>query len=123
MDRIESGLDPAGSILLRLSGPNNRDRTVFSPPLIRRLAQGLYLPDLAYGAFVESLPRDAYLKIEAAAASRRSADVTADFVMRLKDMYLKWARARRRICSVRKMRQARASYATTEAPPLRWSAT
>src|SRR5690606_13006939 len=43
MDRIEAGLDTAGSLLNRLAGGARADRTHFPRDLVRRLAQQLYL--------------------------------------------------------------------------------
>lgn len=95
MDRIETGLDTAGSLLRRLIGPDGQERTAFSQMLVQRLAQRLYLLQLACRAYAESLPRDAYLKIEIISKSKRAADATGGYALQLRDMYLKWAKARR----------------------------
>jgi ATP-dependent Clp protease ATP-binding subunit ClpC len=92
MDRVESGLRSAKSLLARLEG-ESRSRASFPRPLLRRLAQQLLLLATAADEAMASGPRDAFVALEPGpdagddAASRAWRD-------RLVAMYQDWARAR-----------------------------
>jgi len=100
MDRMESGLQTAGSLLRRLVGSEVRVRTSFSKDLIRRLAQQLYLLQEAYRSYSESIPKDAFLRLDATPTSQTSEAITKDFARQLSNMYLHWAKKRRMRCEI-----------------------
>jgi len=95
MDRIEAGLQTAGSLLQRLGGTSSTQRTSFSRDLVGRLAQQLYLLDAAYTGLEEQLPRDAFLMVEARPDAQRPTDTTEHFARQISRMYQRWAEKRR----------------------------
>jgi ATP-dependent Clp protease ATP-binding subunit ClpC len=95
MDRVETGLQTAGSLLNRLIGKKAKMRKMFSKELITRLAQQLYLLQEAYKSFDQGLPKDAFLLIEAKPMSQATAPVLRGFSQKLCMMYIKWAKKRR----------------------------
>jgi ATP-dependent Clp protease ATP-binding subunit ClpC len=95
MDRVETGLQTAGSLLNRLIGKKLKTRKMFSKELITRLAQQLYLLQEAYKSFDQGLPKDAFLLIEAKPMSQATAPVLREFAQKLCTMYQKWAQKRR----------------------------
>jgi len=96
MDRLETAVETAGSLLSRLGSTRRRDlRSRFPLDLVRRLAQQLYLIERALGALEKGGPRDAFLAV-AAGAEAGPADADADaFAVRIGRMYRRWAHARR----------------------------
>ncbi|HEX7314793.1 MAG TPA: AAA family ATPase [Pyrinomonadaceae bacterium] len=91
MDRIEAGLDTAGSLLARLRG----DRKRLPPGLVARLAEQLYLLDSACRGMADGEARDAFLLVTASrepGADRAGSD---DFARTLARMYRRWAERRR----------------------------
>jgi ATP-dependent Clp protease ATP-binding subunit ClpC len=95
MDRIEVGLDTAGSLLGRLHGGTRADADRFPRDLVRRLAQQLYLVGEAVEGIAAATPRDAFVRVRAAAdpgAEPGSADA---FAARIARMYVRWAEQRR----------------------------
>jgi ATP-dependent Clp protease ATP-binding subunit ClpC len=94
MDRIEAGLDTAGSLLARLAGHRARSRQRYPANLVTRVAEQLYLVDAALRGFSNGEPRDAFLCIRAV---REGADESASdgFAQRLTVMYRSWAEKRR----------------------------
>ncbi|NTV83055.1 MAG: ATP-dependent Clp protease ATP-binding subunit, partial [Bacteroidales bacterium] len=64
MERIETGLKTADSLLNRLFADKNMPRDSYSPDLIIRLAQQLYLLEKAHQSLINDLPKDAFLKVE-----------------------------------------------------------
>ncbi|MCZ6819227.1 MAG: AAA family ATPase, partial [Calditrichaeota bacterium] len=95
MDRIETGLSTAGSLLNRLNGQKSDERTKFPREILGRLAQQLYLVSEAYTTFADSRPRDAFLCLEANLISRQQADLTKFYARQLADMYRSWASKRK----------------------------
>ena len=91
MDRIEAGLDTAGSLLARLRG--NRKR--LPPDLVARLAEQLYLLDSACRGMAEAQPRDAFLLVTAAREPGADRARSDDFARTLARMYRRWAERRR----------------------------
>ena len=91
MDRIEAGLDTAGSLLGRLRG--NRRR--LPPDLVARLAEQLYLLDAACRGFAEGSPRDAFLLVTASREPGADRDRSDEFARTLTRMYRRWAERRR----------------------------
>ncbi|HEY8469779.1 MAG TPA: AAA family ATPase [Longimicrobiales bacterium] len=94
MDRIEVGLDTAGSLLQRLTGGARGERARFPRDLVRRLAQQLYLVGEACEGLFEGRPRDAFLLVRAS-RSGEDAELSDAFARRLGDMYRAWAKKRR----------------------------
>ncbi|HEX5709590.1 MAG TPA: AAA family ATPase [Pyrinomonadaceae bacterium] len=97
MDRIEAGLDTAGSLLARLTSGTQRtsDRKTFLPELVCRVAQQLYLLDAACRAYREGNPRDAYLSVQAVRETGAELDESNAFARRVAEMYGGWAEKRR----------------------------
>ncbi len=91
MDRIETGLDTAGSLLRRLG----TQRRHVPRDLVERLAQQLYLLDEACEAMEEGMPRDAFLSVRASRDQGTDAAVSDAFAARLGEMYRQWGDKRR----------------------------
>lgn len=91
MDRIEAGLDTAGSLLARLRG--NRKR--LPPDLVARLAEQLYLLDAACRGMAEGQPRDAFLLVTAGREPGADRARSEEFARTLARMYRRWAERRR----------------------------
>ncbi|HEX8458211.1 MAG TPA: AAA family ATPase [Pyrinomonadaceae bacterium] len=97
MDRIETGLDTAGSLLRRLGGSGGaaRDRQHFPVELVARLAQQLYLIDAACRGLAAGHPRDLFLEVRASCDAGADNAVCNDFARRIAGMYRGWTAARR----------------------------
>ena len=95
MDRIEAGLQTAGSLLHRLIGTETHQRAVFPKDLISRVAEQMYLLQEAYRTYDEGLPRDAFLLLEIAPTSDASLEMLREFAAKLQTMYGNWAQKRR----------------------------
>ncbi|MCA1591523.1 MAG: AAA family ATPase [Acidobacteria bacterium] len=95
MDRIETGLDTAGSLLRRLSGSGPRDRKTFPPDIVGRVAEQLYLLDHASRALASNEPRDAFLLVRAVRETGTDNSTGDDFARRITRMYRRWAEKRR----------------------------
>ncbi|NIM29514.1 MAG: AAA domain-containing protein, partial [Gammaproteobacteria bacterium] len=93
MDRVESGMQTAGSLLRRIDG--NPRRRSYSAQLMRRLAQQIYLVGMACDAFDRNEPRDAFLCVEAGKAGRVEEQEAQRLYKAIVDMYGQWARKRR----------------------------
>lgn len=93
-DRIESGMQRAGSLLKRLMGESSTRRDRLPRELVATLAHSLYLLKVACEDVREGRPREAFLVVE---ASRRAEDPndSARFAKELGGMYGGWARKRR----------------------------
>jgi ATP-dependent Clp protease ATP-binding subunit ClpC len=91
MDRIEAGLDTAGSLLARLRG----DRKRLPPDLVARLAEQLYLLDSACRGMAEGHARDAFLLVTAAREPGADRARSDEFARTLARMYRRWAERRR----------------------------
>jgi ATP-dependent Clp protease ATP-binding subunit ClpC len=117
MDRIEAGLDTAGSLLKRLTGAHTRGRQHFPADLVARLAHQLYLIDAASRGLAAGHPRDAFLTVRASCeAGADNSDCNA-FARRIAEMYRLWAEARRmRFEILEETKDAAASAATSDAP-------
>ncbi|HJQ34020.1 MAG TPA: AAA family ATPase, partial [Pyrinomonadaceae bacterium] len=90
-DRIEAGLNTAGSLLARLRG----DRKRLPPDLVARLAQQLYLLDHACRGLSEGQPRDAFLSVSASREAGADRERSDQFARALVRMYRRWAERRR----------------------------
>lgn len=91
MDRIEAGVDTAGSLLARLRG----DRKHLPPGLVARLAERLYLLDSACRGLAEGEPRDAFVAVTASREPGTDRARSDEFARTLTRMYRRWAERRR----------------------------
>jgi ATP-dependent Clp protease ATP-binding subunit ClpC len=91
MDRIEAGVDTAGSLLARLRG----DRKRLPPGLVARLAERLYLLDSACRGLAEGEPRDAFVAVTASREPGTDRARSDEFARTLTRMYRRWAERRR----------------------------
>lgn len=94
MDRVEAGLETAGSFLERLASPEAERRKTYSKELLERTAQRLFLIEAAYNSFVAGEPQDAFLAIEVSREIGPGAALSNAFGQRLATMYRKWAQKR-----------------------------
>ncbi|MDX6269772.1 MAG: ATP-dependent Clp protease ATP-binding subunit ClpC, partial [Acidobacteriota bacterium] len=86
MDRIETGLDTAGSLLKRLNGSRTRDRQHFPADLVARLAHQLYLLDAACRGLAAGHPRDLFLQVRASCDAGADNALCDDFARRISGM-------------------------------------
>jgi ATP-dependent Clp protease ATP-binding subunit ClpC len=95
LDRVEQGLRSAGSLLDRLLGsePGKRDR--YPRDLVGRLAEQLYLLDMACNGISQGWPSEAFLLLEAGRDPGVGAARSNRFATQLGDMYRAWAKKRR----------------------------
>jgi ATP-dependent Clp protease ATP-binding subunit ClpC len=94
-DRIESGVQRAGSLLDRLAGRAGDPRSHYPRHLVGALAHNLYLLETACADLEGQRPREAFLLVEAK-TSRGAPDPEADrFASELAAMYRSWAAKRR----------------------------
>lgn len=91
MDRIEAGVDTAGSLLARLRG----DRKRLPSGLVSRLAERLYLLDSACRGLAEGEPRDAFIAVTASREPGTDRARSDEFARTLTRMYRRWAERRR----------------------------
>jgi len=94
MDRVESGLATAGSLLERLTGSRRTTRRHYAPALMRRMAEQLYLLRTAIDGFEKDEPRDALLLVEGG-QSRSAEQESARLFRSIVAMYQRWASKRR----------------------------
>lgn len=95
MDRVETGLKTADSLLNRLVGQEKVSKKNFSVKLVSRLAQQLYLLEKACDAVVNASPKEAFLKLEAQAVHPVQDGTAMTFFRDLCGMYRQWAAKRR----------------------------
>ncbi|MDQ3009127.1 MAG: AAA family ATPase [Acidobacteriota bacterium] len=99
MDRIEAGLRTGESLLRRIVGFNSKDqakdRQRFSADLVRRLAQQIYLLEIACDDLADSRPRDAFLQVEGGRDAGVEPGENDEFARRLVKMYEQWAANRK----------------------------
>jgi len=95
MERIETGLKTADSLLNRLFADKNMPRDSYSPDLIIRLAQQLYLLEKAHQSLINDLPKDAFLKVEVGSTGSDRNGIQKNFFLNICKMYQQWAARRR----------------------------
>lgn len=99
MDRIEAGLRAGESLLRRIAGFNSKDkakdRQRFSADLVRRLAQQIYLLEIACDDLADNRPRDAFLQVEGGRDAGVEPGENDEFARRLVKMYEQWAANRK----------------------------
>jgi ATP-dependent Clp protease ATP-binding subunit ClpC len=93
MDRIEVGVETAGSLLQRVRRAQH-DRGNLPPRLVQRLAQQLYLVGEAIDGIAAGQPRDAFVRIVAAHDPGVDVDDADEFARRIAAMYAAWAEQR-----------------------------
>jgi ATP-dependent Clp protease ATP-binding subunit ClpC len=94
LDRIDSGLASAGSLLARLEGGERGRRDRFSANLVKSLAMRLYLIERACTGFLAGRAQDAFLLIESGAEEVLSDPEDGPFPGMLAQMYRNWASGR-----------------------------
>ena len=94
MDRIEVGLETAGSLLRRLDARHHA-RQHYPRELVKRLAQQLHLLDAACTTLDAGHPRDAYVLVRGSRDSGTDVAVADAFAARIGRMYVDWAGKRR----------------------------
>jgi ATP-dependent Clp protease ATP-binding subunit ClpC len=94
LDRIESSLRSAGSLIERLASPSYRERERLPRDLLSRLAQTLYPIRRACADAVEGIPNEAFLLVEAGHGGEQAGEAGNDFARRLGQMYRGWAKKR-----------------------------
>ncbi|MCZ6792560.1 MAG: AAA family ATPase [Planctomycetota bacterium] len=94
MDRIEAGLDTAGSLIRRLSEVSPRSDKKLSRHLMRRLGEQVYLLGEACAGLRNVRPRDAFLRVRAVRDSG-GAEAADSFATTVGRMYRGWATRRR----------------------------
>ena len=95
MDRIEAGLDTASSLLRRLTAGGPGSRSHYPRDLVQRLAQQLYLLEIACETLSSGGPRDAYLLVRASRDSGTDHARADEFAARVARAYREWAKKRR----------------------------
>jgi ATP-dependent Clp protease ATP-binding subunit ClpC len=93
MDRIESGLRSARSLLARLDSESGRARQVWPRNMVARLAQQMLLLEAAADEALSTGPRDAFVYVQAGPDGPDPAG-ERDFAGRVAAMYESWARQR-----------------------------
>ena len=117
MDRIEVGLRSGDSLLRRILGNEPEKRKFFSSDLIKRLAQQIYLLEIACDDLADNRPREAFLQIESGRDAGLDPAESDEFARRLIGMYEQWA-------AKRKMKLEVIEQTTgNDRQPLRWLAT
>ncbi|MEZ4701954.1 MAG: AAA family ATPase [Rhodothermales bacterium] len=94
MDRIERAADTAESLLTRLQGEGRQERSAYSPVLIQRLAQRLYVLERAIEQEASSAPRDAFLLIDTGRDGAPAGADAREFAEAIGGMYVGWAQKR-----------------------------
>jgi len=95
MDRIESGCKSADSIMQRLKRDDTSKTQRYHPDLVRRLAEQLYLLELALLDFSESTPADAFILVETKFETGKDPKQTSRIYSLLLKMYQNWGKLRR----------------------------
>lgn len=95
MDRIEAGLRSGESLLRRILGTAPEKRRYFSSDLVKRLAQQIYLLEIACDDLADNRPRDAFLQIESGRDAGIDPGESDEFAQRLVGMYEQWATKRK----------------------------
>ena len=94
LDRIEAGVRRSASMLQRIVGPRNRERHNYPRDLVGRLAQQLFLLQVACEDAKQRRPREAFVRIESTHGTGTDQEQADAFAFRLATMYREWARRR-----------------------------
>jgi ATP-dependent Clp protease ATP-binding subunit ClpC len=92
LDRFERALETAQSLLIRLKGEPEEERSSYSKVLIERLAHRLFLLEHALDGEDKALPRDAFICVEPSLEDNREGALL--FAHQISQMYLGWANKR-----------------------------
>lgn len=117
MDRIEVGLRSGDSLLRRILGSEPEKRKFFSADLIKRLAQQIYLLEIACDDLADSRPRDAFLQVEGGRDAGLDPAENDEFARRLVAMYEQWAAKRKMKLEIIEQTPG------NDRQPMRWLAT
>ncbi len=117
MDRIEVGLRSGDSLLRRILGSEPEKRKLFSADLIKRLAQQIYLLEIACDDLADNRPRDAFLQVESGRDPGLEPTENDHFARRLVAMYEQWAAKRKMKLEVIEQTPG------NDRQPMRWLAT
>jgi ATP-dependent Clp protease ATP-binding subunit ClpC len=91
LDRIEAGLESAGSLLERLQGPRGRARDRYPRDLVGRLAGQIRLLEAACDGVLAGDPREAFLQVEAWSDTGQPSPVSGAFAREIGGMYRAWS--------------------------------
>ena len=94
LDRIEAGVRRSASMLQRIAGPGNRSRSVYPRELVGRLAQQLFLLQIACDEAIERRARDAFVRVESTSGTGADRTQSDAFALRIANMYREWGRLR-----------------------------
>lgn len=94
VDRIEAGIEAAGSLLARLQGPGWKSRERFPADLVGRLAARLVLLDAAASGVASGEPDDAYVSVQAWSEGGTPSTSAIAFAREIAEMYRNWGRSR-----------------------------
>ncbi|MCD4779467.1 MAG: AAA family ATPase [Candidatus Omnitrophica bacterium] len=95
MDRIETALETAGSLLKRLASGSSNDKTHYRQDIIKRLALQLYLLNAGYLGYQNKTNKDVFVLIEAHPAPNQKRENAVMFAQEISLMYQNWAKNRR----------------------------
>ncbi len=109
MDRIEAGLETAGSLLNRISGEDGNTRKQVAPKLLSRLAERIYLLDAALFSFENNLTQEAFIIIDQHEGTG-NLEQTVQHAHEMTAMYKNWAKNRRMRYRILKEEQAKGRY-------------
>jgi ATP-dependent Clp protease ATP-binding subunit ClpC len=93
VDRVDGALETTRVLYQKLKGLASGGR--IRADLAQRLAQALYLLDLAGETVENGLPRDAFLRLKGMKESREATGTNSYFARHLAQMYQAWANKRR----------------------------
>lgn len=117
MDRVEAGLRSGESLLRRILGSTPEKRQYFSSDLVKRLAQQIYLLEIACDDLADNRPRDAFLQVEGGGDSGIDPKECDEFAQRLVEMYERWAAKRNMKLEIIERKNG------SDRHPFRWLAT
>lgn len=94
LDRIGAGLRTCASLLERVRGGANRRRERYPRDVVRRLAERLYVLEIACDDVANDRPREAFVEITGAGGAGPPSAGSNAFAARLAEMYRAWGRRR-----------------------------
>ena len=95
IDRVDDGVERAGSLLNRLEGREGRTREKLPATLVGLLAQNLFLLDVAHRDVIEGRPREAFLAVDVTQDTTQDRRRAVEFARQIAAMYEAWAITRR----------------------------
>ena len=94
IDRIEAGLQAAGSLLDRLEGPGWKDRERFPVDLVGRTASRMVLLDTACRGVLAGEPSEAFVDVQPWSEAGTPARAAVEFAREIAGMYRAWGGVR-----------------------------